>query len=50
MQAYLARSVCASDMVDGALDFLDVPLFQTRKVRSIRFAIVSHFNKKVAKL
>ena len=33
-------------MVDGALDFLDVPLLQTEKRFSIRFAIRLHFNTK----
>ena len=44
----IACFVCVSDMVDNALDFLDVPLLQTEKIGSIRFAIRLHFNKKTS--
>ena len=43
------RFVCASDMVDGALDFLGVQHFHNGKLGSIRYAIVSHLNKKVSR-
>ena len=47
LEAYIVCFVCASDMVDGALDFLGVPHFHNGKRGSIRFAIVPHLNKKV---
>ena len=36
-------------MVDGALDFLGVQHFHNGKLGSIRYAIVSHLNKKVSR-
>ena len=49
LDAYIVRFVCASDMVDGALDFLGVQHFHNGKLGSIRYAIVSHLNKKVSR-
>jgi len=49
LEPYTARFVCASDMVDGALDFPGDVLFQHRKLGSIHLAIGLQFNEKVCK-